>query len=82
MASPAAPTPEFVITAEGDVHGVDTPENRELVRRIRACVNACEGITTADLESGVIPQMVALMQNVQPLLASMNEDQQEMSKAS
>lgn len=74
-------TPEFVITAEGELHGIDTPENREVVRRIRACVNACEGITTADLEAGVIPQMVAVMQNVQPLLEAMNKNDR-LNKAS
>lgn len=28
-------------------------------RRIRACVNACEGISTALLEEGVIRQLIA-----------------------
>lgn len=77
----ATTVPEFVITADGELHGVDTPENREMVRRIRACVNACEGISTADLESNVVAQMVQIIQDVQPLLAGIDRDS-EMQKAS
>lgn len=62
------PEPNFVITAEGELHGIDTPENRELARRVRACVNACEGISTIDLEGGIVRQMLAIVQNVGPLL--------------
>ena len=63
----AAP-PAFVVTAEGELHGEDSPENRELARRIRACVNACEGLSTDDLEAGVVTQMLKIVQTVGPLL--------------
>lgn len=60
--------PAFVVTVDGDIHGQDTPENREIVRRIRACVNACEGISTAELESGVVADMRRVLNEVIPLL--------------
>lgn len=77
MSDSSSIQPAMYITADGDIHGVDTPENRELVRRVRACVNACEGITTVDLEAGVINQMVQVMQDVQPLLDDLNKQNAE-----
>ena len=41
--------PHFVLTYDGSLHGEDTPENQEIVRRIHACVNACDEITTEEL---------------------------------
>ena len=61
--------PHFIITASGDLYGEDTPENRELARRIRACVNACEGIPTEDLERGIIQDMRRVLEMAVPLLA-------------
>lgn len=66
----------LIITAEGDIHGEDTPENRELVRRIHACVNACDGISTEDLEQGVIGDMCRTMSQVIPLL----EEREQLSQ--
>ncbi|MCA8985691.1 MAG: hypothetical protein R3C12_07330 [Planctomycetaceae bacterium] len=62
------PLPQFVITMEGDILGQDTPENRDLVRRIHACVNACEGISTEELERGIIKDMCQVMGQVIPIL--------------
>jgi len=62
--------PKFVLTLEGDILGEDTPENREIVRRIHACVNACEGISTEELEAGIIKDMCRVMAQVVPLLES------------
>lgn len=61
-------TPYFVITTEGTLHGEDTPENREIVRRIHACVDACEGISTKELESGVVNDMRRVLAEVVPVL--------------
>ena len=61
-------TPQFIVTAEGDLLGEDTAANRETVRRIRACVNACEGLTTADLENGIVVQMTRLVSELTPLI--------------
>jgi hypothetical protein len=61
--------PHFIVTAEGEIHGEDTPENREAVRRIHACVNACEGLSTAELESGIVQDMQRVLADVVPLLA-------------
>ena len=60
--------PHFILTREGDIHGVDTPGNRELVRRIHACVQACEGLTTEELENGVIKDMQRVITMVIPIL--------------
>ena len=60
--------PRFILTLEGDLLGEDTPENREIVRRIHACVNACDGLSTAELERGIITDMCRVMGQVVPLL--------------
>ena len=70
MTSPGQPIfgPHFVLTADGSIHGEDTPENRELARRIHACVNACEGIPTEELEAGIVQEMCRAVARIVPLL--------------
>ncbi|MEM7810125.1 MAG: hypothetical protein AAF532_01425 [Planctomycetota bacterium] len=58
----------FVITPAGEIFGSDSGPNRELVRRIKACVNACEGLSTEQLEDGIVEQMRAVIGRVAPLL--------------
>lgn len=60
--------PHFTMSVAGDVYGDDTPENRDIVRRIHACVNACEGISTEELERGIIQDMAQAISQVVPLL--------------
>lgn len=60
--------PHFVLSSDGEIYGEDTPANRELVRRIHACVNACEGIATEELENGIIADMRRALDQVVPLL--------------
>lgn len=60
--------PHFVLSVDGSIYGEDTEENREWVRRIHACVNACEGISTEELENGVIGEMQQVLQQVAPIL--------------
>ncbi len=67
--------PQFVVTVDGDIHGQDTPENREIVKRIHACVNACDGISTEELERGVIQDMQRVIALVAPLLEQSVEEQ-------
>src|SRR5690606_26960139 len=62
------PRGRVIVTAEGDVLAEDTPENRDLARRLLACVNACAGISTDDLENGVVADMRRVIENVAPLL--------------
>ena len=62
------PIPQFVVTVEGDVLGEDNVENRDIVRRIHACVNACEGISTEELERGIVQDMRRVIAGVIPLL--------------
>ena len=76
--------PEFIVTTEGEVLGHDTPENREIVRRIHACVNACQDISTEELEGGIINDMRRVLSEVVPVLQGnimdMNELNQEMKE--
>ena len=65
---PAAKPTRFVVTSDGELLGEDTPENREQARRLRACVNACEGLSTDDLEAGIVTQMLEIVRSVGPLL--------------
>jgi len=60
--------PHFTLSVTGDVYGDDTPENRDIVRRIHACVNACEGISTEELEQGIIQDMARAISQIVPLL--------------
>ncbi|MFG0241107.1 hypothetical protein [Gimesia chilikensis] len=60
--------PHFVISSEGEILGEDTPENQEMVRRVVACVNACDGITTEELENGIISDMRKVISQTAPLL--------------
>lgn len=69
--SQAAPDlPKFVLTTDGEFYGSDTPENCELVRRIHACFIACEGISTEELEQGVVAEMRRVIGQVVPLLSA------------
>lgn len=65
-------TPHFLVTSEGELHGEDTEENREIVRRIHACVNACEGISTEELENGIVADMRRVLAQVVPVLEHHN----------
>lgn len=65
---PHSAPPHFILTMEGELRGEDTEENRDIVRRIHACVNACEGITTEELEKGIIEDMRRVLNDVVPLL--------------
>jgi hypothetical protein len=61
-------TPHFLLTMNGDLEADDTSENREIVRRIHACVSACEGLTTQELENGIVRDMRRVIGQVVPLL--------------
>ena len=43
-------------------------QDAENLRRIRACVNACETISTEDLERGVVQDMQRVLQQVAPIV--------------
>ncbi|MBA3311693.1 MAG: hypothetical protein M3552_16610 [Planctomycetota bacterium] len=58
----------FVITPDGELFGRESEEGRELVRRIHACFFACEGITTDELERGIVADMRRVIEEVQPFL--------------
>ncbi|MDA0833969.1 MAG: hypothetical protein O2955_05375 [Planctomycetota bacterium] len=66
-------TPQFVLSADGLIASQNTPENQEVARRVIACVEACEGISTEELESGIIRDMRQILNQVIPLLEERNE---------
>lgn len=61
----------------GEIRGLDTPDNRELARRLRACVNACAGIPTDDLERGIVQDMRRVIGDIVPLLQGQRDSLQE-----
>jgi hypothetical protein len=65
----------FVVNADGEICGEDLASNREIVRRIQACVNACEGLSTEELERGIIADMRRVLTDVVPLLQKQGEKQ-------
>lgn len=67
-ASLPIPLAPLVMMPDGELHGADTLENRALVRRIHACYHACEGLSTEELEAGIIADMSRIMAQVIPLL--------------
>lgn len=77
VAMELAPSGQLVITAEGDVFGPDTPENVELARRIRACINACAGLSTDDLEAGLIQDLCRTVMQVAPLLQAQSSERKQ-----
>lgn len=60
---------QITVTGGGDVFGADSAANRNLARRVRACVNACEGLSTEDLELGIVGQMRQIIQTLAPAAA-------------
>lgn len=66
--------PMFILGVDGELHGIDTPGNRELVRRIQACVQACEGISTGELERGIVQDMQRVISQVAPLLEARRDE--------
>ena len=59
---------ELIITAHGEIHGESTPASIELARRVKACLNACDGISTEELEAGIVHDMARVLRQVAPLL--------------
>lgn len=59
---------QVLVNLNGEVHGEDSDETRELARRIKACVNACDGIATEELERGIVHDMCRVLSQVAPLL--------------
>jgi hypothetical protein len=72
--------PHFLLSHEGELHGEDSPANRDLVRRIHACVSACEGISTEELESGIVQDMQRVIAQVIPVLKGQNRTERSTSE--
>ena len=76
------PKPHFVLSTEdGAIHGEETPDNQEIVRRIHACVTACEGLSTEELERGIIQDMQRVLAEVVPILQERVPSQQQTQPA-
>lgn len=53
---------------------VDEGLNDESLRRVEACLVACEGISTEDLERGIIQEMRQTLKDVIPLLQNLRRN--------
>ena len=72
------PQPHFIISTEdGAIHGEETADNQEIVRRIHACVTACEGLSTEELERGILQDMQRVLAEVVPVLQDRVPSQQQ-----
>ncbi len=56
-------------------------QDAEMLRRIQACVDACEGISTEELEQGVIQDMQRVLKEVAPIVAEWSQGQQQSGQA-
>lgn len=72
---------QVVVTPSGEILGSDTEESRELARRVKACINACDGISTAELEQGIIADMCRVLGQVVPLLEAQSRQRSAGEKA-
>jgi len=64
---------------EGQPHiaAQPTPEqDAAMLRRIQACVDACEGISTDELEQGVVQDMQRVLREVAPIIEQWSKEQQ------
>lgn len=52
----------------------DPELNADSFRRIQACLIACEGISTEDLEGGIIGEMRQTLRDLVPLLQGMRRN--------
>jgi len=69
----SARSPQITVTADGEIFAADTPANRDLARRVQACINACAGFTTEDLERGIVDDMRRVIEQLAPLAAARAE---------
>lgn len=51
-------------------------QDAEMLRRIQACVDACEGISTEELEEGIVQDMQRVLREVAPIIAEWSREQQ------
>jgi hypothetical protein len=54
-----------------------TPDDAAMLRRIQACVNACDGISTQELEEGVVQDMQRVLRDVAPIMAEWSSEQKQ-----
>jgi len=72
MLEPPSKVPQITVTGAGEIFAADTAENRELARRVTACVNACAGFTTDDLEAGILEDIRRVIEQLAPLASQAN----------
>jgi hypothetical protein len=70
-------TYQLILTKDGEIETVNTPEMTEFVRRLTACLNACEGLSTEELERGIVQDMQKAIGEVVPLLTEHHNVLQE-----
>jgi len=73
-------SPHFTLGSTANPSQVDEQpvqaQDAEMLRRIQACVDACEGISTQELEEGVVQDMQRVLREVAPIIAEWSREQQ------
>lgn len=69
------PTVSAPHAQETEAEASANPDDAALLRRIQACVNACEGISTQELEEGVVQDMQRVIRDVAPIIAEWSAGQ-------
>jgi hypothetical protein len=54
-----------------------TSDDAAKLRRIQACVDACDGISTQELEEGVVQDMQRVLRDVAPIIAEWSSEQNQ-----
>ncbi len=72
--------PHFSVTSHaqpaqqsGEMPSAD--QDAQMLRRIQACVDACDGISTEELEEGVVQDMQRVLRDVAPIIAEWSREQ-------
>jgi hypothetical protein len=73
--------PHFSVKPQPSLHQqfseMPTPaQDAQMLRRIQACVDACDGISTEELEEGVVKDMQRVLREVAPIIAEWSREQQ------
>ncbi len=86
MNQPTKPmdAPHFSVNSQSQPELTELPtaaEDAQMLRRIQACVDACEGISTQELEEGVVQDMQRVLREVAPIIAEWSREQQNPAPA-
>ncbi len=78
VAPPTNQQTGIILGADGMLQAADTPENRTILRRLEACLNACDGLSTDELEGGIVQDMRRVIADVVPVLEEKRDMEREL----